>query len=294
MLRSYSSLFALPVLALAMTACSQSNDSAAGASAPAAGQGNAKVIRIATESSYKPFSYMDSQGNLMGFEIDLANAMCKEMKAECKITSEDWDGLIPGLNAQKFDAIMAGMSITPERSQAVLFSDPYFHSKLVLVGKKGVDTTIANIGGHSIATQQATVSAQYLEKNHPTAQIKTYDKQDNAYLDLTAGRAEFMLSDIVPISDWLKSDKGQGFEVKGAPIDINDAVAIALRKNDTALAGEFNKALQTLKANGEYDKIVLKYFDPSIVNAGAKTQSQTASAEMASSQPASAVASAAK
>lgn len=252
-------------LSLAMlVGCGNANNSntqapASNATASPAPAGT--VVRIATESSFKPFSYMDNQGNPVGFEIDLANAMCKEMKVECKISSEDWDSLIPGLNAKKFDAIMAGMSITPERSQSVLFSQPYFQNKLVLVAKKDQQVGLKDVAGKSVAVQQATVSAEYLEKNHPTAQIKNYDKQDNAYLDLAAGRVDFMLSDLVPISDWLKTDAGKGFEVKGEPIDINDAVAIAVRKDDTALAEQFNAALQILKSTGEYDKIAQKYFD---------------------------------
>lgn len=246
-----------------LVGCGNANNApaqgATSSAAPASATG--KVVKIATESSFKPFSYMDNQGNPVGFEIDLANAMCKEMKVECKISSEDWDSLIPGLNAKKFDAIMAGMSVTPERSQSVLFSQPYFQNKLVLVAKKDQQVGLKDVAGKSVAVQQATVSAEYLEKNHPTAQIKNYDKQDNAYLDLAAGRVDFMLSDLVPISDWLKTDAGKAFEVKGEPIDINDSVAIAVRKDDTALAEQFNVALQTLKSNGEYDKIAQKYFE---------------------------------
>lgn len=247
-----------------LVGCGNANNGTAQAPASNASSSTAPagtVVRIATESSFKPFSYMDNQGNPVGFEIDLANAMCKEMKVECKISSEDWDSLIPGLNAKKFDAIMAGMSVTPERSQSVLFSQPYFQNKLVLVAKKDQAVGLKDVAGKTVAVQQATVSAEYLEKNHPTAQIKNYDKQDNAYLDLAAGRVDFMLSDLVPISDWLKTDAGKGFEVKGEPIDINDSVAIAVRKDDNALADQFNAALQTLKSNGEYDKIAQKYFE---------------------------------
>lgn len=219
------------------------------------------VVRIATESSFKPFSYLDNQGNLVGFEIDLANALCSEMKATCEITSHDWDGLIPSLNANRFDAIMAGMSATDERRQVVTFSEPYFNNTLVLVAKKDAAVGISDVDGKTVAVQQATVSGQYLKDKHPTAVVKEYDKQDNAYLDLSAGRVDFMLSDIVPMLDWLKTEQGVSFEVKGEPIDINDKVAIAIRKDDTATLEKFNTALAALKANGEYDKIVAKYFD---------------------------------
>lgn len=219
----------------------------------------AKTIVIATESSFKPFSYLDNQGNLVGFEIDLANALCQEMKATCDIVSQDWDSLIPSLNANKSDAIMAGMSITPERLNVVDFSEPYFDNTLVLIGKKGDNTTLQTAAGKTIATQQATVSAEYLQNNHPEVIVKSYDKQDNAYLDLTAGRADLMLSDVVPATDWLKTDAAAEFEIKGEPIDIGDKVGIAVRKND-ALKAQFDTALASIKTNGKYDEIVAKYF----------------------------------
>lgn len=222
---------------------------------------DASKIRIATESSFKPFSYLDTQGNLVGFEIDLAHALCDQIKADCQITSQDWDALIPGLNASKFDAIMAGMSATQERAKVVAFSEPYFNNTLVLVAKKDSPLGIKDIDGKSVAIQQATVSADYLAQHHPNAVIKSYDKQDNAYLDLKAGRVDFMLSDIVPMLDWLKSENGSDFEVKGDPIDIDDKVAIALRKDDAELKAKFDGAILALKQNGEYDKIVSKYFD---------------------------------
>ncbi|MDO5650935.1 MAG: transporter substrate-binding domain-containing protein [Moraxella sp.] len=223
-------------------------------------QDTTKTVRIATESNFKPFSYMDASGNLLGFEIDLAHAMCEQMQAQCEIISQDWDGLIPGLNAHKFDAIMAGMSVTLDRQKVVDFSEPYFNNTLVLVAKKSDDVSIDDVNGKNVATQQATVSADYLKEHYPQAVVKVYDKQDNAYLDLTAGRADFMLSDIVPMSDWLKSEAGTSFEIKGEPIDIGDTIAVAVRKDDK-LAEELNTALTALKANGEYDKIVAKYFD---------------------------------
>lgn len=218
-------------------------------------------VRIATESNYKPFSYLDNQGNHQGFEIDLIHALCGEMKADCSISSQDWDSLIPGLTANKYDAVFASMSATDERRKVVNFSDPYFNNKLVLVGKKDTQATIDDVDGKNVAVQQATVSAKYLADNKPKAVIKTYDKQVNAYLDLSAGRVDFLLSDIAPALDWLKTEQGVNFEIKGESIDINDNVAIALRQEDTELAGKFNTALATLKQNGEYDKLIAKYFD---------------------------------
>lgn len=219
------------------------------------------VVRIATESNYKPFSYLNAQGEHEGFEIDLIHALCAKMQTDCGISSQDWDSLIPGLQANKYDVIFASMSATDERKKVVNFSDPYFNNKLVLIGKKGDPTTIDGVDGRNVAVQQATVSAKYLQDNKPAAMVKIYDKQVNAYLDLAAGRVDYLLSDIAPALDWLKTSEGANFEIKGEAIDINDNVAAAMRQEDTALANDINAALASLKADGTYNELVAKYFD---------------------------------
>ena len=212
-------------------------------------------IKIATESSYKPFSYTDADGKLIGYEIELVDALCAQMKAECEVISQDWDGLIPGLNAQKFDAAIAGMSITPERKEVVEFSDPYFHTGIILIGKKGDDITVDGLKGQPVASQRSTVASQYLQEKHADSDIKLYDTQDNAYLDLTSGRVRAMMSDKVTGIDWLKTEAGKDYEVKGQEISTSDdAMGIAFRKGDPLVA-KFNKALAELKENGTYDQI---------------------------------------
>ncbi|UYZ69053.1 transporter substrate-binding domain-containing protein [Moraxella bovis] len=250
---------AVALTALALTACGGDKPADTTANTATTGTNDGKKVLIATESSFKPFSYLDNTGNLVGFEIDLANALCTEMKADCDIVAQDWDSLIPSLQANKSDAIMAGMSITPERLEVLDFSDAYFDNTLILVGKKGDNITINDLAGKTVGVQQATVSGEYLAKHQPNATVKAYDKQDNVHLDLSAGRIDYMLADFVPASDWLKTDAGANFEIKGEPIDINDKVGIAVRKDD-ALKGEFNTALANLKASGKYDELVAKYF----------------------------------
>ncbi|PKG35120.1 MULTISPECIES: transporter substrate-binding domain-containing protein [Psychrobacter] len=228
-------------------------------------------IKIATESSYKPFSYTDADGKLIGYEIELVDALCAQMKAECEVISQDWDGLIPGLNAQKFDAAIAGMSITPERKEVVEFSDPYFHSGIILIGKKGDDITVESLQGQPVASQRSTVASQYLQDEHADADVKLYDTQDNAYLDLTSGRVRAMMSDKVTGIDWLKTEAGKDYEVKGQEISTNDdAMGIAFRKGDPLVA-KFNAALAELKANGTYDQITGSYFGTSTTAAAQKT-----------------------
>lgn len=232
-------------------------------------------VKIATESSYKPFSYTDADGKLIGYEIELVDALCAQMKAECELISQDWDGLIPGLNAQKFDAVIAGMSITPERKEVVEFTDPYFHTGIILIGKKGDDISVADLAEQPVASQRSTVSSQYLQDEYPDADIKLYDTQDNAYLDLTSGRVRAMMSDKVTGIDWLKTEAGQNYEVKGDEISTEeDAMGIAFRKGDPLVA-KFNTALAEIKADGTYDQITGSYFGTSTTAAAQEAETTT-------------------
>ena len=269
---THKALWLAPLSAamLMLAGCSNSSTPEEGAATDTATDGAPMTIKIATESSYKPFSYTDADGKLIGYEIELVDALCAQMKANCEVISQDWDGLIPGLNAQKFDAIMAGISITPERQEVIEFSDPYFHTSIILIGKKGDDVRIDALKGQPVASQRATVASEYLQDNHADADIKLYDTQDNAYLDLTSGRVRAMMSDKVTGMDWLKTPAGKDYEVKGQEITTDkDAMGIGFRKGDPLVA-KFNKALAEIKANGTYDQISGSYFGTSSTAAAQK------------------------
>ena len=270
---SKKSLWLAPLSAaiLMLAGCSNSSEPTESAATDTTTEAEAPLnIKIATESSYKPFSYTDADGKLIGYEIELVDALCAQMKAKCEVISQDWDGLIPGLNAQKFDATIAGMSITPERKEVVDFSDPYFHSGIILIGKKGDDLSVESLKGLPVASQRSTVASQYLQDEHADADIKLYDTQDNAYLDLTSGRVRGMMSDKVTGIDWLKTDAGKDYEVKGQEISTDDdAMGIAFRKGDPLIA-KFNAALAELKDNGTYDQITGSYFGTSSTAAASK------------------------
>lgn len=223
-------------------------------------------LRIATEGAYAPFNMVNAQGQLEGFDVDIARALCAEMKVECEIVAQDWDGIIPGLRAKKYDAIVASMSITKERQRVVEFTERYYSNVLAFVAPKGgnVDTSKEGLKGLNVGAQRATIAGQYLEDNlGDVVNVKLYDTQDNAYLDLGAGRLDVLLSDKFPAYDWLKTDAGNGFEFKGADIDINDEIGIALRKG-SKWRTRLNDALQAIVANGTYEKINAKYFPFSI------------------------------
>lgn len=225
----------------------------------------AETLKIGTEGAYPPFNQIDSAGKLIGFDIDIAQALCDSMNVKCVFVRQDWDGIIPGLLARKYDAVVASMSITAERSEAVDFTDPYYAKKLRYVAAEDSKLDPAHLGGKVIGAQRATISAGYLEDHAPTgAEIKLYDTQENAYLDLVSGRIDAILADHLISFEWLRSDAGKGFAFLGEPIDINDKVGIAVRKGDTKLLARFNAAIADIIANGAYEEISSKYFPFSI------------------------------
>ena len=256
------------VTVFTLASCSNSPDSADDSNSEAnkttenATAAKEKVLRIGTEGAYAPFNYTNADGTLGGFDVDMANAICDDMQVTCEITAQDWDGIIPGLKAGKYDAIVAAMSVTPEREQQVAFTDPYFSNALVFLAKKDSSFDPSNsedINAHSIAAQRSTISSQWLENAYPKANMKLYDTLSNAFLDLGSGRVDAMISDKLPAIEWLSSPSGSNYVLKGAEIDINDNFAIAVRPGDP-LQAKINQSLANLKSNGTYDKINQKYF----------------------------------
>ncbi|WP_404384555.1 ABC transporter substrate-binding protein [Caenispirillum salinarum] len=235
--------------------------------AASAGMAHAQdTIRIATEGAFPPFNTIDETGQLQGFDVDIANALCKEMEADCEIVAQDWDGIIPGLLAKKYDAIVASMSITPERQKAVDFTDPYYSNKLQFVAPKGeeIDTSPQALEGKTIGAQRATISGQWLEENVPGADIKLYGTQEEAFLDLASGRLDAVLNDVYVTYDWLQTEEGGDFEFKGEPVYDEDKIGIAVRKGDDELLNRLNEALAAIIEDGTYAEINEKYFPFSI------------------------------
>ncbi len=227
----------------------------------------ADKLRIGTEGAYPPFNQIDASGNVVGFDVEIAKALCVKMQAECEIVTSDWDGIIPALNAKKFDFIAASMSITDERKQAVDFTDPYYTNKLQFIAPKGAEfkTDEASLKGKVIGAQRATIAGTWLEDNlGDVVEVKLYDTQENAYLDLAAGRVDGVLADKLVNWEWLKSDAGKDFEFKGEPVYDDDKIGIAVRKGDDALREKLNAALKAIVEDGTYKQINDKYFPFSI------------------------------
>ncbi|MGA0609133.1 ABC transporter substrate-binding protein [Caldimonas sp. KR1-144] len=225
-------------------------------------------LRIGVEGAYPPFSEVGPDGKLKGFDIDIANALCARMKAQCSLVQQDFDGMIPALAARKFDAIIASMSITPERQKQVLFTDKYYQTPARLVAKAGAgfETTPAGLKGKRIGVQRSTIHDRYATDKFIGAEIVRYTKQDEVYLDLAAGRIDAALADSIATEvGLLKTPQGKGFAFFGPlytePSYFGIGAGIALRKSDTALAARFNDALRAIRADGTYQKIAERYFN---------------------------------
>ncbi|MBH0239274.1 lysine/arginine/ornithine ABC transporter substrate-binding protein [Methylobrevis albus] len=227
-----------------------------------------EVVRIGTTpESYPPFTTIDANGAVQGFEADLAAAFCEEMQVKCEWVLQAWDGIIPALTENKFDAIIASMSITEERKQVVDFSAKYYNTPAMFVGAKSADITISpeGLAGKIVGVQVSTVHAAYIEaKYKDIVEIKNYDTQENANLDLIAGRVDLLLADSIALEDsLLKTPDGEDFEVKGEPFTdplMGDGVGVAVRKEDTALRDKFSAAIKALRDSGKYKEINDKYF----------------------------------
>ena len=226
----------------------------------------AEKLKLGTEGAYPPFNLIDASGQVGGFDVEIGQALCAKMAVECEVVTSDWDGIIPALNARKFDFLIASMSITEERKAAVDFTEPYYTNKLQFVAPKGGEfkTDKTSLKGKVIGAQRATIAGTWLEDNlDGVVDIKLYDTQENAYLDLSSGRLDGILADTFVQWEWLKSDAGQSFEFKGEPVFDNDKIGIAVRKNDP-LRERLNKALAKIVEDGTYKKINDKYFPFSI------------------------------
>jgi len=244
---------------------------AAAAIAISAGAAQAQQkIRIGTEGAYPPFNSVDSSGQLVGLDIDVAKALCAKMNAECTFVAQDWDGIIPALLANKYDAIVASMSITDERKQQVDFTIPYYMTPGSVIAPKDTkitDISPAGLKGLTVGAQSATTGATYLEDKYKDSDIKLYPTQDEANADLAAGRLDAVMADKFVLYEWLeKADDGKCCKFIGADLtDMNpQGTGIAVRKGDTQLREALNKAIKEIQSDGTFAKINAKYFPFSI------------------------------
>ncbi len=260
-----------------------------------AGNINADQIKIGTEGAYPPWNSKDAAGNLIGFEVDLANELCAIMKRECTIVEQDWDGMIPALVGRKFDAIMAGMSITDERKQTITFSQGYADEvasfavvkgsslegmdtpegiNLSLGGSavtKSLKTLTKALEGKTVCTQTGTIHQNFLDSGDVgKINLQTYKTQDEVNLDLTAGRCDVALAAAVAFTDYAAKSgtpvvlvgptlSGGAFG-NGVGVGIRQAGDDEVGKRDAQLLKDFNKAIDKARKQGIIRELAIKHF----------------------------------
>ena len=247
----------------------------------------ADQIKIGTEGAYPPWNSKDAAGNLIGFEVELANELSKIMKHDCTIVEQDWDGMIPALVSRKFDAIMAGMSITSERMKTINFSQGYADEVASLAVMKGskneglktmsainlsdvsadeqatLDVLTKAFKGKTIGVQTATIHQNFLESGlMGSVKVRTYKTQDEVNLDLSAGRIDAALAAAVAFTDYAEKS-GKEVVLTGPTFaggDFGNGVGVGIRKGDSKLINDFNAAIDKARDDGIISKLAIKHF----------------------------------
>jgi len=225
---------------------------------------NAAEINICVEGAYPPFSSTEASGDVVGFDIDIANALATEMGMDATMVKTDWDGIIPALLEGKCDAIIASMSITDERKQVIDFSAKYYNSPAGFIGAEGM--MVDALDGKVVGVQRGTIHQDFLEGEFPNVELRLYGSQDEVYLDLQAGRIDAAMGDSIAMDDgFLSTDAGAGYaffgEMYSVPKYHGEGAGVGVRQEDTELRDAFSAAILAVRASGEYAMINDKYFE---------------------------------
>jgi cystine transport system substrate-binding protein len=223
------------------------------------------ILRVGLEGTYPPFNYVNDQKQMDGFDVAISNEIAKRMKVKTEFVGVEWKGLIGGLQADKFDVIIAQMSITDERKQSVDFTDPYVLSGAVLIGRKGETRfkALADIKGAKVGVGLGT-TFEKLARTVPGADVKTYDSFEQYAQELINGRVDVIINDQLLAGYAIK--KGSLPIVVTSPVLGEDHIGIAVKKGNTDLVTQINKILADMKADGTYKKIFMDWFglEPSL------------------------------
>lgn len=266
------------LLALAATsvlaACGKKEEAApaapaAPASAPAAAAPAPEVgpLKVAIDPTYEPFTFKSADGQPTGFDVDVANALCEQIKRKCEFVEQVWDSMIPGLNAKKYDVIISSMSATDERKLEIDFSDKYYQTPSRIVLKKGTKfTDLASLKGKKIGVLKGSTQEKYAMDNlKPVGVVvNSYEAQDQVYLDIKSGRIDGTVADFLEVTGgFLSKPEGAKYEFVGpvlSDVKYFAGAAVALRKGEDKLKGELNEAIKAIRTNGTYKTLNDKYF----------------------------------
>ncbi|CAH6883216.1 putative ABC transporter periplasmic binding protein ArtI [Vibrio chagasii] len=219
-------------------------------------------IKFAMEATYAPFEYMDENNQIQGFDVDLANALCEEMKATCTFHNQAFDSLIPALKFKRYDAAISAMDITEARLQQVNFSDAYYDNSAAFISIEGKVADQAALEGKRIGVQNGSTHQSYLLEQLPGVTAVPYSSYQDAFIDMKNGRIDSVFGDTAVVAEWFK--KEDNLTYVGDQVTNQDyfgnGFGIAVNKSNPELVAQLNTALAAVKANGEYDKIFNKYF----------------------------------
>lgn len=227
-------------------------------------------LRVAIDPTYKPFTYKTEAGEPAGFDVDIAKALCDELKSKCVFVEQAWDGMIPGLQAKKYDAIISSMSITEERKQAVDFTGKYYNTPSCVVVKSALNlgAEAANFKGKKIGVLKASTQEKYAmgELQPAGATIVPYDAQDQVYLDIKSGRLDGTVADVVEVAGgFLSTPDGKDYSCAGGRIPVEfekyfgAGAGVAIRKEDTALRDALDAGIKAIRDNGKWKEIAEKH-----------------------------------
>ena len=219
-------------------------------------------IKFAMEATYEPFEYMDENNQIQGFDVDLANALCEEMKATCTFHNQAFDSLIPALKFKRYDAAISAMDITEARLQQVNFSDAYYDNSAAFISIEGKVADQAALEGKRIGVQNGSTHQSFLLEQMTGVTAVPYSSYQDAYIDMKNGRIDSVFGDTAVVAEWFK--KQDNLTYVGEQVTnqeyFGNGFGIAVNKSNPELVAQLNTALAAVKANGEYDKIFNKYF----------------------------------
>lgn len=228
------------------------------------------TLRFGVDANYPPFEYKNPDGSLAGFDIDLGEAICAQLDVECVWVENSFDGIIPALKVQKFDAILSALSITEQRKQEIAFSDMLYNTPGYLVAEKGSPLTdkAEDLAGHTVGVIQGSVFETYANQywRPKGVRVTSYEDSEQAYTDLVFGRLDAVLDDGVVLQQaFLDKPQGAGFEFVGDRVYdetiFGPGTGIGLRKESTELKARINRAIDAIRDDGTYDELASQYFD---------------------------------
>lgn len=222
---------------------------------------SAKKLVVATDTNFPPFEFKDPEtGKHTGFDVELWDAIAREMGAEYTLQPMDFNGIIPGLQSGQIDVGIAGMTIKPERTQVVDFSDPYYNAGLLILVRAD-DTTIADVTsleGKIVSTKLGTTSADFSKNEAKAKEVKLFPNNDAMFMELLAGGADAVIFDSPVVSDFMRT-AGKGKVKVVGPLYMGQSYGIGFPKGSD-LVPQANAALQKLRDSGEYRELYMKWF----------------------------------